>query len=66
MLRDVRRRLCGSQMAWVHGHAACVRVDCPMKGVNQAECCDGETAAQCPAPTSDLAAWPGRDGSPCR
>jgi hypothetical protein len=47
-------------MAYVHGHATCVRADCPMKGVNQAECCDGETAAQCPVPTSEVAAVHGR------
>jgi hypothetical protein len=35
-------------MAYVHGHAACVRGGCPMFGVNQAECCDGETAGCVP------------------
>lgn len=29
-----------------------------MYGVNQAECCDGETLASCPVPTSDVAAGP--------
>jgi hypothetical protein len=43
-------------MAYIHGHAACVNVSCPMKGVNQAECCDGETVANVPAPTSEVAA----------
>ncbi len=47
-------------MAYVHGHAACVDGRCPMFGVNQAECCDGETAATCPAPTSALRAGPPR------
>jgi uncharacterized protein len=49
-------------MVYVHGHAACVSSACPMRGVNQAECCDGETIAQCPVPTSDVAAGspPGR------
>lgn len=42
-------------MAYVHGHAACVRSGCPMFGVNQAECCDGETIESCPAPTADVA-----------
>ncbi len=42
-------------MAYVHGHAACIASGCPMFGVNQAECCDGETFATCPVPTSDLA-----------
>jgi hypothetical protein len=32
-------------MAYVHGHAACVRQGCPLHGVNQAECCSGEMAA---------------------
>ncbi len=45
-------------MHYVHGHAACVAQGCPMRHVNQAECCDGETAAQCPLPTSAVAAVP--------
>ena len=48
-------RFCGSTMAYIHGHAACIDNRCPMFGVNQAECCDGETAANCPAPTSVVA-----------
>jgi hypothetical protein len=51
-------RLCRRAMAYVHGHAACVNGACPMYGVNQAECCDGETAANAPAPTCDVAAGP--------
>ena len=42
-------------MAYVHGHAACIESRCPMFGLNQAECCDGETLANCPAPTSVIA-----------
>jgi hypothetical protein len=42
-------------MAYVHGHAACVDNRCPFYGRNQAECCDGETADNCPAPTAQLA-----------
>ena len=42
-------------MAYVHGHAACVRSGCPMFGVNQAECCSGETAA-CGPLTAEVAA----------
>ena len=42
-------------MAYVHGQAACIHNVCPMFGVNQAECCDGETIANCPAPTSVVA-----------
>jgi hypothetical protein len=37
---------CARAMAYVHGHAACVNNQCPMYGVNQAECCSGEVA--CP------------------
>ncbi len=43
-------------MAYVHGHAACIRSGCPMYGVNQAECCDGETAGASPLRTSEIAA----------
>ncbi len=50
---------CRRPMAYVHGHAACVAGNCPMFGLNQAECCDGETAATCPVPTADARA---RDG----
>ena len=51
---------CRRPMAYVHGHAACVTSGCPMHGVNQAECCDGETAATSPVSTSAIAAGPGR------
>jgi uncharacterized protein len=43
-------------MVYVHGHAACVQHGCPMFGANQAECCDGETAGQSVAATSEVAA----------
>lgn len=46
---------CRSAMGYVHGHAACLDGSCPMFGVNQAECCDGETAETGPAPTSIVA-----------
>jgi len=42
-------------MAYIHGHAACIASGCPMYGVNQAECCDGETIVNCPAPTAVVA-----------
>jgi hypothetical protein len=42
-------------MRYVHGHAACVHSGCPYFGVNQAECCDGETIANCPATTAEVA-----------
>lgn len=29
-----------------------------MFGLNQAECCDGETAADCPAPSATINAGP--------
>lgn len=48
--------LCRHPMAYVHGHAACIRSGCPMYGVNQAECCDGETANASPLRTSEIAA----------
>lgn len=35
---------CGTPLGYVHGHAACLDGGCPMFGLNQAECCDGETA----------------------
>ncbi len=47
-------------MAYVHGHAACIDNRCPMFGVNQAECCDGETIANCPVPTAELGKGPRR------
>ena len=55
-------RLCRAPMIYIHGHAACVRRGCPMYGVNQAECCDGETLDNCPVPTSVVAAGPSPAG----
>lgn len=51
----MRCALCKSEMDYVHGHATCVQGRCPMFGVNQAECCSGETAA-CGPLTADVAA----------
>jgi len=48
--------LCRGPMDYVHGHAACLDGRCPMFGLNQAECCGGETADQCPLATSEIAA----------
>jgi hypothetical protein len=45
----MRCALCGSTLAYIHGHAACVNNRCPMYGVNQSECCSGETAESSPA-----------------
>jgi hypothetical protein len=47
-------------MAYIHGHAACIKSGCPMYGVNQAECCDGETAEAAPVRTSEIAVSPAR------
>ena len=51
---------CRLTMDYLHGHAACVNGRCPMCGVNQAPCCDGENADQCPVPTSRIAERPER------
>jgi hypothetical protein len=51
----LRCAYCGEAMAYVHGHAACVRSGCAMFGVNQDECCSGD--AQCVA-TSAIARGP--------
>ncbi|MGH8937212.1 MAG: hypothetical protein ACRDXD_13290 [Acidimicrobiia bacterium] len=48
---------CGREMGYVHGHGACLEGGCPMFGLNQAECCDGVTAASC-GPTGVLRAAP--------
>lgn len=50
----IRCALCGSEVAYIHGHAACVRRQCPQYGVNQAECCSGETA-ECGPLTAEVA-----------
>jgi len=34
-------------MVYLHGHGACINNSCPMFGLNQAECCDGETVDNC-------------------
>jgi hypothetical protein len=47
---------CQKQMAYIHGHLACVESSCPFFGKNQGECCDGETAESSPAATTTLAA----------
>ena len=53
---------CRQPMGYVHGHAACLNGSCAMFGVNQAECCGGETAETCPAPTSAIGRTPVGDG----
>ena len=37
-------------MTNLHGHGACINNQCPMFGLNQAECCDGETVSNCVSP----------------
>jgi hypothetical protein len=51
----LRCAFCRTELGYVHGHAACVRSGCPMFGVNQAECCSGETAETGPL-TAEVAA----------
>ncbi|MBL8744148.1 MAG: hypothetical protein JNK04_23735 [Myxococcales bacterium] len=51
----MRCAFCSNALAYIHGHAACIKSGCPMHGVNQAECCSGETAA-CGPLTADVAA----------
>ncbi|HJR93452.1 MAG TPA: hypothetical protein VJ938_13490 [Acidimicrobiia bacterium] len=45
---------CRRPLVYVHGHAACLDGSCPMFGLNQDECCSGDTAATCPVPSSHL------------
>jgi hypothetical protein len=52
----MRCAFCGREMAYVHGHAACIGSGCPMYGVNQGECCDGETIEAAPVRTCEIAA----------
>jgi len=56
--RPVRCAFCHQEMAYIYGHAAYTRSGCPMYGVNQAECCDGETAEAASRWTSEVASVP--------
>ena len=38
---------CKKEMAYIHGHAACVSSGCAMFGLTQAECCSGEPVKFC-------------------
>ena len=58
----MRCAFCHAPLAYVHGHAACVRSGCPYYGQNQAECCSGETAENCAVSTSDAARVATPDG----
>jgi hypothetical protein len=55
---------CRHPLDEVHGHGACLRNGCPMFGLNQAECCSGETAEDGWVPTSDLASAQGDTDEP--
>lgn len=50
---------CDRALGYLHGHAACLHGECQMFGLNQDECCSGETAGTCPAPTATVARRPG-------
>lgn len=47
---------CGNSMTYIHGHGACTNACCLYYGLNQEECCSGETATNAPARTSEVAA----------
>lgn len=38
--------LCRRPLEYVHGHGACLDSRCPYFGLNQAECCSGETVPE--------------------
>jgi hypothetical protein len=38
-LDEARCAACGSGLAWVHGHGACIVSGCQMRGMNQLPCC---------------------------
>ena len=42
MSESLRCSWCKYEMAYIHGHGACVNNGCAMFGLNQAECCSGE------------------------
>lgn len=45
----LRCSFCGRDLAYVHGHAACICPECPLRGLSQADCCAGEGMASCTA-----------------
>jgi len=45
----LRCSFCGRDLAYVHGHAACICPECPVRGLSQADCCAGEEMASCTA-----------------
>ena len=51
-------RYCAKELRYVHGHGACLNNQCPMYGLNQAECCDGEMACRGAPSTSTVASVP--------
>ena len=55
---SMRCAFCHQEMAYIHGHAACITSGCPMFGVNQAGCCEGDTVETSPAATAEIVAIP--------
>ncbi len=51
----LRCSFCARDLVYVHGHAACVSAECPLRMLNQAECCTGETGCFLAVPRSPLA-----------
>lgn len=45
MVPMLRCSFCGHDLTYVHGHAACICSECPLRGMSQADCCAGEDAA---------------------
>lgn len=45
-------RRCAEPLQYVHGHGTCLNPACPLKGVNQAECCQAEQAENLQKPVS--------------
>ena len=57
----MRCEFCGQPLQPVHGHGACLHQGCPMFGLNQDACCNGEQACAVQAPpVAPLAAEPPR------
>lgn len=51
----LRCSFCARDLVYVHGHAACLASDCPLRTLNQAECCTGETGCFLAVPRSPMA-----------
>lgn len=46
-MNNLKCTWCKDEIVYLHGHGACINNSCPMFGLNQAECCDGETVDNC-------------------